>query len=187
MGCEAAVSRQGPGHSPSLHEPPGQAPSHPGLHFPEEGLAALGPPHFLLTGPSTPPGRGHLHGWPGTWGTEDSWSQWGHQGPGRRQMGQEGGGGDTHERAWRASKNGASAALSEGRGCKRMRPWARPRGGQGSRGPVPSPTATAGQQLCASDRSPLPPHPLLGVLVGLVGISFQMVNILFPPARLPYR
>lgn len=117
MGCEPAASRQGPGHSPSFHERPGQAPSHPVLHFPDEGLAALGLPHFLLTGPSTPPGHGHLHGWPGTWGTEDSWSQWGHRGPGRRQMGQEGeGGGDAHERAWRASKNGASAALSSAKG-----------------------------------------------------------------------
>lgn len=143
--------------------------------------------HRLLqtppAGPSGPPGLlGISTGCLWTWGTEDSWSQWGHRGAGRRKMGWEGGGGgDAHKGTWRASKNGASAALSEGRGAamagKRMCPWARPWEGQGRPGPVPSPTATAGQQLCASDRSPLPPHPLLRVLLGLVGILFQMVNI----------
>lgn len=73
-----------------------------------------------------------------------------------------GGGGDAHKGPWRASKNGASAAPSEGRGAARRASGCAPGRGPGedraalAQSPLPQPQLGSS---CVTLTAPHPPTP----------------------------
>lgn len=137
-----------PGSHPGKQRPPSaQFPRAAGGRFgscrPFQ-LALPGPPHLLSI--STV--------WLGTWGTEDSWSQWGCGGAGSRGAGtgeREG----LHEGAWTVSQKGGWGGGGRSCGGRRMCP------GEDSAAPA-SPLSPGLQR--GSRRGPLPAPPSPAVL-----------------------